>query len=72
MTAYQAPSGSLLLRQSKPPYAPLSNNTVGSITRNLLQQFGIPASFWGPHSTRGAVVQLYKKLGLTSEEVCEI
>jgi hypothetical protein len=72
MTAHQAPSGSLLLRQIKPPYAPLSNNTVGSITRNLLQQFGIPTSFWGPHSTRGAGVQLYKKLGLSSEEVCEI
>ena len=72
MTAHQVPSGSILLRQLKPPYAPLSNNTVGSITRNILTKFGVPTSFWGPHSTRGAGVQLYKKLGLTSEEVCEV
>jgi hypothetical protein len=72
MTASHVPSGSLLLRQLKPPYAPLSNNTVGSITKKVLSKFGIDTSFWGPHSTRGAGVQLYKKLGLNSEEVCEV
>jgi hypothetical protein len=72
MTASHVPSGSLLLRQLKPPYAPLSNNTVGSITKKSLIKFGIDTSFWGPHSTRGAGVQLYKNLGLNSEEVCEV
>ena len=62
MTALHVPSGSQLLRQQKPPYAPICNNTVGSITRSLLQSLG-------PHSTRGAGVQMYKKFGLTSEEV---
>ena len=33
---------------------------------------GIIVSHWGHHSTRGAGVQMYKQMGLTSEEVCEI
>ena len=32
----------------------------------------IDTSIWGPHSTRGAGVQFYKNLGMTSEHVCEI
>ena len=28
--------------------------------------------YFGPHSTRGAGVKLYKSLGLTSEQVCEL
>ena len=72
ITAKHVPAGSLLLRQLKPPYAPLANNTVGSITKNCLLSLGVNTTFWGPHSTRGAGVQLYKKLGLSSEEVCEV
>ena len=72
MTAFHVPNGSNLLRQLKPHYAPISNNTVRRITRNILKSLGINTAFWGPHSTRGAGVQIYKKLGLTSEEVCEV
>ena len=72
LTSLLVPEGSLLLRQLFPPFSPLSANTIGSITRKMLQQFGIATKLWGPHSTRGAGVKFYKKLGLTSEEVCEI
>ena len=51
---------------------PLSSNAINSITKKLLQNFGIPIAHWKAHSTRGAGVLLYKKLGLNSEEVCEI
>jgi hypothetical protein len=47
-------------------------STIGSITKNFLQQFGISTQVWGPHSTRGAGVGLMKKLGLSADEVCEI
>jgi len=60
MTALHVPSGSQLLRQVKPPDAPICNNTVGSITRSMLTSLGINTAFWGPHSTRGAGVQMYK------------
>ena len=45
---------------------------MGGITKGLMTKYGIPPNVWGAHSTRGAGVLLYKKLGLTSEEVCEI
>ena len=41
-------------------------------TKKLLTKHGIDTSEWKAHSTRGAGVLLYKNLGLTSEEVCEI
>ena len=72
LTALLVPAGSLLLRRLKPPFSPLSANTVGSITKNILRKFGVSTEVWGPHSTRGAGVCMYKKLGLSSEEVCEI
>ena len=72
LTAAYVPAGSLLLRQLKPPCDPLTANNVGSITKNALRALGVPVDFWGPHSTRGAGVLFYKKLGMTSEEVCEI
>jgi hypothetical protein len=37
-----------------------------------LKKLGVPTGFWGPHSTRGAGVQFWKELGLSSEEVCHI
>ena len=55
-----------------PPFKPISSDTIASITKKELQKFGISSEFWGPHSTRGAGVGLLKRLGLTSEEVCEI
>ena len=72
LTAHLVPAGSELLRQVTPPYRALVANTIGSITKKLLAKFGVSTSVWGPHSTRGAVVLNYKRLGMTSEEVCEI
>ena len=65
------PGGGLLLAL-KPPYKPLSSDTIGSITKRILESHGVPPKFWGAHSTRGAGVGLMKSLGLSAEEVCEI
>ena len=54
------------------PFPPLSSDRVGSLTKLLLHRLGVPVRFWGPHSTRGAGVRMYKDLGLSSEEVCEL
>ena len=64
--------GSPVLRALQQPFAPLKSNTVGSITGRHLVECGVNTKVWGPHSTRGAAVTMYKKLGLSSEEVCEI
>ena len=64
--------GSLVLRSLTSPFKPLTSNTIGSLTSTLLENFGISKNIWGPHSTRGAGVTMYKELGLSSEEVCEI
>ena len=66
------PPDSVVLRALKAPHPPISSNTIGSLTRRLLSSFGVPMSVWGPHSTRGAGVLMYKQMGLSSEEVCEI
>ena len=50
----------------------LKADTIGSITKTLLCAYGVDTSYWGPHSTRGAGVALYKHIGLSSEQVCEI
>ena len=71
LTKKHCPAGSLLFRSLSAPFHPLSANSIGRITRNLLQNLGVPPS-WQPHSTRGAGVKMYKELGLTSEQVCEI
>jgi hypothetical protein len=72
LTSHQAQPGSPLLRALNRPFSPLKANSIGSITKRLLEKFGVPVSIFGPHSTRGAGVQLYKRLGMSSEEVCEI
>ena len=56
----------------KPPFKPLTADTIGSLTKNALEEFGIPSKIFGAHSTRGAGVNFMKKLGLSSDEVCEI
>ena len=66
------PAGSPLLRGLRPPYAPLGAGTVGSVTRRILASMGVRTTVWGPHSTRGAGVLMYKGLGLSAEEVCEV
>ena len=42
-----APGGGLLLAL-KPPYKPISADTVGSITKSALQAWGLPSQFWRP------------------------
>ena len=64
--------GSQLFRSLTPPFKPLTSNSLGRITKDLLGKLGVQISSWKPHSTRGAGVKLYKKLGLSSEQVCEI
>ena len=66
------PQGSLVLRALKAPFQPLTSDRISSLTRSLLKKLGVPTGSWGPHSTRGAVVQFWKELGLSSEEVCHI
>ena len=72
LTSQDAAAGSLVFRALTPPYTPLCANSIGSLTRKGLQQLGLDISVWKPHSTRGAGVTMFKKLGLTSEEVCEV
>ena len=71
-TAHMVPAGSPLLISLNRPFRPLSSNAVASLTRKILLQHGINPQVWGAHSTRGAAVLLYKELGLSSEEVCEL
>ena len=51
---------------------PLKADSIGSLTKQMLHKFGVDMSVWGPHSTRGAGVALYKNMGLSSEQVCEL
>ena len=50
----------------------LTASRIASVTNQLLRSLGVNVSVWGPHSTRGAGVTMYKSLELSSEEVCEI
>ena len=43
-----------LLRSLRPPYPPLKANTIGSITKKLLSDLGVPMGILGAHTTRGA------------------
>jgi hypothetical protein len=70
-TAHSAPPGGPLL-WSLDGKKPLSSNRVNSLTKDLLKTFGVQVSHWKAHYTRGAGVFMYKALGLSSEEVCEI
>ena len=72
MTRHCGSPGGPLLLALVAPFGPIKANTIGSITKRLLEKFGVATGVWGPHSTRGAGVGLYKTLGLSSETVCEI
>jgi hypothetical protein len=72
LTKHHGTPGGPLLLSLHPPYKPLCSNSIGRITKNLLHQFGVNTNVFGPHSTRGAGVHMYKKLGLSSEHVAEI
>ena len=71
MTSCMA-AGEEVFRQLKTPFRPLKADSLGSLTRKMLHKYGINRQQWGAHSTRGAGVTMYKNLGLTSEEVCQI
>ena len=64
--------GSPLFRSVIKPYKPLSANSLGRITKVSLKELGIPINIFGPHSTRGAGVKMYKGLGMPSDIVCQI
>ena len=73
ITHFQACSQRFCIVQKfDPPYPPLTANSLGRITKDILAQLGIPITVFGPHSTRGAAVKMYKALGLSSEQVCEL
>ena len=72
LTSGQAVPGSALLLQLHAPYGPLSSNAIGSLTKKALQKLGVDMRHFGPHSTRGAAVKMFKTLGLSSEEVCQL
>ena len=72
LTASQGKGGGPVFLAVTPPFAPLTANSIGRITKNILLQMGIPVTIFGAHSTRGAAVKMYKSLGLTSEVVCEL
>ena len=40
--------------------------------KKWLGQLVVPVSVFGPHSTRGAGVKMFKDFGLPSEVVCEL
>ena len=72
LTRKKGQLGGPVLLSLTPPYRPISADTVASITKKFLEQFGISSRIWGPHSTRGAGVGFMRKLGLSADEVCEI
>ena len=73
LKAGKVPAGSSVFISLKgPPFVPLKANSIGSITKQSLQKLGVDTTVWKAHSTRGAGVAMYKSLGFTSEEVCEL
>ena len=72
LTHHQVSPGSPLFISLKPPFIPLKANSLGSLTRQALQQLGVNTAVWKPHSTKNAGVALFKRMGWSSEEVCEI
>ena len=72
LTSDFVPSGSPFLRALKPPYIVLQPNSIGCITKDYLNRLGCPLGAFGPHSTRGAGVKMYKNFGFSTEQVCEI
>ena len=72
LTLQQGKPGGPMFLALQPPYKPLSSSSLGSITKKVLTKLGVPTQFFGPHSTRGAGVSMYKEFGFPSETVCEI
>ena len=72
MTRTSCLPGSPLFRSVVKPFKPLTANSLGRITKLALTNLGIPTNVFGPHSTRGAGVKMYKAMGLDSETVCQL
>ena len=72
LTASQGKGGGPVFLAVTPPFSPLTANSIGRKTKNILLKLGIPVNIFGAHSTRGAAVKMYKSLGLTSDVVCEL
>jgi hypothetical protein len=72
LTKFFVLPGSQVFRSLKAPFAPLSPNTIGSVTKNIFPLHGIDCKVWSPHSTRGAGVRLFHDMGLPSPVVCEL
>ena len=67
LTAATVPAGTFVFRCLKPPFAPLTSNTIGSITKKALKDLGIPVDFWKAHSIWSFDVQKigpYKRTSL--------
>ena len=55
-----------LLRALQVPFPPLSADRIGTLTKEVFDELGVPSRIWQAHSTRAAGVLLYKELGLRS------
>ena len=72
LTASVGTPGGPIFLSVNPPFNALTANSIGRITKKLLAGLGVPVSVFGPHSTRGAAVKMFKEFGLPSEVVCEL
>ena len=70
LTSTCVPSGGPVFLQAQKPFFPLKSSSIGGITKRKLLHFGVQNIF-GAHSTRGAAVAMFKRLGLSSEQVCQ-
>ena len=60
------------IHSEKGALIPLTANSLGRITKIALKKAGVPMEVFGPHSTRGAAVGMFRRLGLTAEQVAEL
>ena len=70
-TSSSVPSGGKLL-WSLDLKKPLSFHRLKSLTKEVMQEFGISVDHWKPHSTRGAGVLWWKNAGMQVEEVQQL
>ena len=54
------------------PFSPLSPARISSLTKEILQDAGVDADFFGAHSTRGAGLDLLRQFGLSAEQSAEV
>jgi hypothetical protein len=64
--------GAPLLATLQAPYTALTASRIAAVTKVALAKVGVSTKSFAPHSTRGAGVNMYKKWGFSSEQVCEI